>query len=108
MLPHRSNRATTHVAHERIAIVGELDMARECELLGLVIALDPPPGATVELDTSEVTFVDSQGLNSILKARAYLHGRHCELILLRPQPQLLRLVELLGLTEVLINGHDGR
>jgi anti-anti-sigma regulatory factor len=110
LLPRRSVAATAHVADEpfRIALVGEFDMARECELLTRVITLDPPPDTTVEVDASEVTFVDSWGLNGILRAQGYLHGRCCQLILRRPQPQLLRLLELVGLTDRLVNGDGHR
>jgi anti-anti-sigma regulatory factor len=109
LLPTRSV-ATAQVADEpfSIVLVGEFDMARECELLTLVITLDPPPNTAIEVDASKVTFVDLRGLNGILKAQAYLHGRCCELILRRPQPQLLRLLELVGLTDRLVNGDGHR
>ena len=102
--------ATTAVTDTRmtIAVVGELDLARECELLNLVLTLELRPGTTIELDLSEVTFVDSYGLNSIIKADAYLRGIRCELILVRSQPQLLRLMELVGLAERLVKQDDGR
>ena len=85
-----------------IAVVGELDMAREHEILNLVITLDLPPETTVHIDMSDVTFVDSGGLNALLKARAYLDGRRCELHLLNPQHQLLRIIDLVGLRDVLL------
>jgi anti-anti-sigma factor len=85
-----------------IAVVGELDMAREHELLNLVITLDPPAESTVHIDMSDVTFVDSGGLNALLKAKAYLDGRHCELRLLNPQQQLLRIIDLVGLGDSLV------
>jgi anti-anti-sigma factor len=102
--------ATADVTDTRmtIAVVGELDLARECELLNLVLTLELRPGTTIELDLSEVTFVDSYGLKSIVKAHAYLRGIRCELILVRSQPQLLRLLELVGLTERLVKQDDGR
>jgi anti-anti-sigma factor len=70
-------------------------------LLDLVMALDPTSDTTVELDMSEVTFVDSQGLGAILRARSYLDARRCTLKVTRPQRQFLRLIELTGLAEVL-------
>jgi anti-anti-sigma regulatory factor len=44
-----------------VSIAGELDMEREIELLELVMSVDAPTGATVDVDVSEVTFVDSSG-----------------------------------------------
>ena len=84
-----------------VSIVGELDMARESELLNLVMTLDPPPATTVVVDLREVTFVDSKGLDSIIKAKVYLEGRGCGMVLRQPQKQLLRLLEMLSLDEFL-------
>jgi anti-sigma B factor antagonist len=84
-----------------ISVVGELDMSRESEIVNLVMTPDPAPGTTVHVDMSEVTFVDSAGLNALLKTKAYLQGRQCVLRLLNPQDQFLRVVDLVGLKESL-------
>jgi anti-sigma B factor antagonist len=84
-----------------VSIVGELDMARESELLNLVMTLDPPAATTVVIDLREVTFVDSKGLDSIIKAKVYLEGRGCEMVLRQPQTQLVRLLEMLSLDQYL-------
>jgi anti-sigma B factor antagonist len=84
-----------------VSIVGELDMARESELLNLVMTLDPPPSTTVVVDLREVTFVDSKGLDSIIKAKVYLEGRGCDMALRQPPRQLLRLLEMLSLDQYL-------
>jgi anti-anti-sigma factor len=92
----------THVGRYAIAIsiAGELDMARENELLNLVVTLDLLPGTVLELDVSEVSFVDSAGLRSFVNVQAYLQGRRSELHLVRPQHHLLKLIELVGITDV--------
>jgi anti-anti-sigma factor len=92
-----------------VSIVGELDMARESELLNLVMTLDPPPATTVVVDLREVTFVDSKGVDSILRTKAYLAGRGCDMLLREPQRQVLRLLEMLSLDEYLTvrNGSNG-
>jgi anti-anti-sigma factor len=84
-----------------VSIVGELDMARESELLNLVMTLDPPPATTVVVDLREVTFVDSKGLDSIIRAKDYLTGRGCHMLLREPQQQVVRLLEMLSLDEYL-------
>jgi anti-anti-sigma factor len=84
-----------------VSIVGELDMARESELLNLVMTLDPPPATTVVVDLREVTFVDSKGIDSIIRAKAYLAGRGCDMLLREPQHQVVRLLEMLSLDEYL-------
>jgi anti-anti-sigma factor len=92
-----------------VFVAGELDMAREMELLDLVMSVDAPPGTAVDLDVSEVSFVDSRGLRAILRAKSFLAGRNCEFRLLRPTEQLLRLIELAGVAEHLtVVSDDGR
>ena len=94
---------------ERSAIVvsidGEIDLARETELLGKLQALEPPAGATIAVDLSKVTFVDSSGLRGIVRAHAYLKNRHCQLQLFNPSDQVLRLITMLELTNALPFGN---
>jgi anti-anti-sigma factor len=96
-LPARTN---TDVDSIVVTIAGEIDMARDGELLELVMTLDPLPDTIVEVDMSDVTFVDSRGLDSIIKTTAYLDGRRCQLHLIGPQKQFLKLVALVGLADV--------
>jgi anti-anti-sigma factor len=91
-----------------VSIAGELDMAREIELLELVMSVDTRPGATVDLDMSAVSFVDSRGLRAILRVKAFLAGRKCEFRLLNPSSYLLRIIELGGLADALTVVSDGR
>jgi anti-sigma B factor antagonist len=92
------------VGHDTVVVslAGELDMAREDELPAMLMALAPRPGTTVKLDLRDVSFVDTRGLYSIMQADSYLKTRHCQLRLARPQPQLVRVIELTGLADVLI------
>lgn len=84
-----------------LAMVGELDMARDTELLKLVVTLDPAPGTAVDVDMSEVTFVDSSGLRGLVAAHDYLDGRGCRLRLMSPRPQLVKVINLVGFDEIL-------
>jgi anti-anti-sigma factor len=90
---------------ERSAVVvsmgGEIDIARETELLGKLQALEPSAGATIAVDLSNVTFIDSSGLRGIARAHAYLKNRHCQLQLFNPSDQVLKLIMMLGLTNAL-------
>jgi anti-sigma B factor antagonist len=91
-----------------VALVGEFDMARERALVEAVVALDLLPSTEVRLDMSAVTFVDSCGLRGLLAARAYLEGRGCELRLVRPSEQLVRIIEITSLGQILktVDGDD--
>lgn len=93
----------THVGRESISIslAGALDVAREYELLNLVVTLDFRPATRVELDLSDVTFADSAGVRSIVSTQAYLQGRRCQLQLLRPRRQLLEMIDVVGVSDVL-------
>jgi anti-anti-sigma factor len=99
--------------HERSAIVvsigGEIDLARETELLARLQPLEPPPGATVAVDLSNVTFVDSAGVRGIERTRAYLKNRGCELQLFNPSHRVAKVIILLGLDDSLSfgDGPDG-
>ena len=84
-----------------VAMSGEVDIAREGELIELIMAADPPPGATVDVDFGEVTFIDSAGLRGVLNARSYLEGRGCGLRVVHAGPQSLKLFAITGLTELL-------
>jgi anti-anti-sigma factor len=90
-----------------VAITGELDMARDGELFATIVALDAPPGTTVDLEFSEVTFIDSRGLCSVFRAKAYLEGRGCPLRVVNPQQQFLRVLELTDLADALTVVDDG-
>jgi anti-sigma B factor antagonist len=99
----RTTKVGTEAGQRKIVVwmAGEIDTAREGELLDAVVSLDVSPGSTVELDVSQVTFVDSRGLTGILRAKAYLSGRECMLVVRHPQNQLVRVIEMSGLTDVL-------
>jgi anti-anti-sigma factor len=83
-----------------VSMTGELDMARDDELLGFLMKLRPVADSVVEVDMSEVSFVDSRGLVSILQAAVYLRDRGCGFRVVRPQQQLVRLIELAGLSDI--------
>jgi anti-anti-sigma factor len=55
-----------------VSIAGEIDTKSEEEIFDAVVALDAPTGTTIELELSEVSFVDSRGLTAILKVKGYL------------------------------------
>jgi anti-anti-sigma factor len=91
-----------------VPLAGEFDMAREAELVAAVVTLDLAASSVVRLDMSQVTFVDSAGLRGILKAQAYLNGRGCQLELLRPNAQMVRVIEITGLGDVVAVADERR
>jgi len=80
-----------------LKLVGELDLATTPELKKAL--LDPAlPESEIRLDLSELTFVDSCGIQAILTlARSQDGGGR--LVLLNPTAPVLRVFEVLGLDE---------
>ena len=90
-----------------IRLVGEVDMSTASEL-DEVLRVAVKHGGAILVDLSEVTFMDSTGLNLFLKAALSLSGRGC-LILHGEQDRVrlvLDLVHLDGSTPNLHRVHD--
>ena len=73
---------------------GELD-ASTCQ--GLLDQLQGPPGSSVIIDLSELTFMDSSGLGAIHLARRLAVKDGGALVVCRPQPIVERVLQLTGL-----------
>lgn len=76
----------------RIVVTGEIDMASAVAFMPVIMASTDP----IELDLSGVTFMDSAGVKLLLRAQRVRPVRIVAL-----SPQVARLLELLGLTELL-------
>lgn len=77
---------------DELALVGELDVAGAERFDRAVAAL--PARHQVVLDLSELTFIDSTGLRSLLTAARDLDERM--LVLTRPTPRVLEVLEIAG------------
>ncbi|GAA2360276.1 hypothetical protein Cme02nite_37340 [Catellatospora methionotrophica] len=67
----------------RVALAGEVDLAVADDLLGwLATAAAEHPGLAVEVDMTEVTFIDSSGIRAFVRARndAVSAGRGLRLV----------------------------
>jgi anti-anti-sigma factor len=87
---------------QRIAVKGELDVATAPGLLRrLDESIDARPGAVLEMDFAEVTFIDSTGLGMLI----FAHRRACaaggDMRFTNLQPNVQRVFELTGLDKVL-------
>lgn len=82
-----------------IGVVGEIDLAGG-PLLDQVIASQEAAGTDVVIEMSEVTFVDSSGLRSLIAAsqRAASAGRRVRLV--APSPVLVRLLDITATTSM--------
>ena len=84
-----------------LTVRGEIDIATSPELkLALDTAIRESVGAFV-LDLCDVAFLDSSGLNLILRARAALARGDRELAIVCPPGPVRRLFEVAGIADLL-------
>jgi anti-anti-sigma factor len=86
-----------------IRLSGELDMSSAPEL-DRVLEAAVEHGGAVLVDLSELTFMDSTGINAFLKAALSLSGRGC-LVLHGEQDRVRRILDLVGVDASLPNLH---
>lgn len=87
--------------HAVLALRGELDMAGVALVTARVAAALARPGVTgVDLDLGAVTFLDSAGLNCLLKAQAEAVAAGVPLQVAAASPGVQRVVELAGVTDL--------
>jgi anti-sigma B factor antagonist len=82
-----------HVDGEtRLVARGEIDLAVR-EILRLFIAEAMASTGRVVVDVSEVSFLDSTGLNELVRAKR----AGCDVVVLHPQPAVRRTLQISGL-----------
>jgi len=95
-------RQMDHRGRHRLLLSGELDMHGAIELEGAVAGLCQAGAVGIEINLSDVTFIDSAGLRAILAARDQCRQRGAELFMVPARhPGPARLFELMKLDEVL-------
>ena len=90
--------------HTKVRVTGDIDLATATELrqrLDFVLAAGT---GDVDLDLSEVTFLDSTGLVALLDARQALHDNHQQLRVRNPSRPVLRVFELTGVLDLMMDG----
>jgi anti-anti-sigma factor len=95
-------RTHRHDAAVEVVATGELDMAAAFKLeSGVDPLLEDDAVDSVQLDLSEVGFVDSAGLGALLALRERAQDRGIPLQIARASGPVRRLLELTGLGDVL-------
>jgi anti-sigma B factor antagonist len=88
-------------AEVTISLVGEFDMSgseRFWSVLSEALAADP---RSVVVDASRLDFIDSSGLMAFVRARDAAEEAGASLHVRSPSPALRRVVEILGLEDLL-------
>jgi len=84
-----------HDAHDGIhvlAVSGELDLASAPDVRTALALAASGPGAHLILDLSEVTFIDSTALGTLLRADDQLAGEGVRMVLVCPPGPVQRLL----------------
>ena len=87
----------------RIAVAGEIDMANSPRLKAAVLAVieRPTPPAEVKIDLSEVTFIDATGVGALVAGRQMAQRCGVGFAVQNAKGVVLRVLDILGLTEAL-------
>lgn len=81
-----------------VAVRGEIDLSSAPELRSSLLEQAAAGRATLVLDLSGVTFIDSTGLSVLLSGMKRLREAGGDLLLVIENPQILRIFEITGLT----------
>ncbi len=106
--PDLSVRTTDASDACTIEFAGEIDLYNSTRVnleFELIFSRVPAP-ATVRVDLTEVTFMDSIGLAVLLSARRTAETVGCRLVVISASPAIARLFEMSGLTEHLMDGAE--
>ena len=89
-------RRETH-GHSTLVVTGEIDIANAPTFLHELLAVAAEAHSPALVDLSAVTFLDSSGLNALVKARRSLEGTDVSLVLLNPSPICRRVFDITGI-----------
>jgi anti-sigma B factor antagonist len=82
-----------------LALTGELDVASAPQLEQRVMELCREAAVEIVLDMGRLAFIDSSGLNAILRLKAVCEERGCEFYLTPGPPPVERLFDITRLTD---------
>ncbi|HEX3840953.1 MAG TPA: STAS domain-containing protein [Acidimicrobiales bacterium] len=89
------SRDVTEVGDVHLVVLrGELDIATAEGLPEWLVEIS---GSAVVVDLSSVTFIDSTGITALVTARQRMIEKGDDLLLTRPSPIAMRVLEIMGL-----------
>ena len=84
-----------------LRLVGELDIATTPRLNEYLSTLAQTHHGLIVIDLRQLTFLDSTGVRALVAADSYTRRDGWSLAIVKGPPQVQRILELCGLTEVL-------
>jgi anti-sigma B factor antagonist len=85
-----------------IVLSGESDLMSAGQLSELLSTQLSTGAQNLMIDVSELSFADSASVRALVLAARTLRERGGSLVLIRPQPVVARVLELMGVTELLV------
>ena len=83
-----------------VRIEGEVEFATAPRLRATLLDLAQESASPVVLDLAEVSFLDSAGISLLIQAKKRLSAAGSDLVLRAPQPNIRRVLEISGVTEL--------
>src|SRR4051812_41356073 len=80
-----------------VTVAGDVDFAT-CDALWEAISARLAPSSVVALDCAGITFIDSMGLKSLMRAREHAAGQRATFVLVGSNAYVDRVLELTGTT----------
>ena len=99
-------RSTTDGTTTTVSLTGELDVGAERQFLDFFARV--PAGPALAIDLSEVTFIDSRGVNALIRTVGARRAAGTPTLVVGAAPQGLRLFELTGLKDRLMGDATGQ
>ncbi len=93
-----------------IALHGELDLCA-APLLAATLSASVShlcPAASVVVDLTQVEFIDSSGLDALLRCRDQLRASSKDLVVRNPSPMFVRMIDIFGDTDLAEQSTDRR
>jgi anti-anti-sigma factor len=84
-----------------ITLSGEADITTAGQLSELITAQLSGGTRHLAIDAAELIYADSMAINVLLTAATTLQGRGGSLLLIRPQETVARVLELIGVSELI-------
>ncbi|MFF1452147.1 STAS domain-containing protein [Streptomyces sp. NPDC058274] len=101
------SHAVVHSGVARVTLAGELDVDTAPYVQKAMAGCLADRPKSLCLDLTGVGFCDCAGLNALLAARMSVLHAGVELVVEGIGPQLARLIDLIGATDILTEGHVG-
>lgn len=83
-----------------VEVVGELDSYTAPTMRsGIRAAISASDTRHLRVDLTGLSYIDSSGISALVRCRAEADGRGIDMVVSHPQPQPLKVLRILGLTE---------